>query len=129
MLKGLSRFVLLLPLVLGPGALGCSSDLLVSVSNLAVEPAQASAGDQVKLTFQLTVIPERTFTITVFIDGAEHGSETQTGTASGLAEFALGDAADLIASYGLGVHQVRIRLDIPQDSRTLETATTSFSLQ
>jgi len=125
----LGKFVLLLPLLLAPAALGCGSDLMASVSGLQVEPTPASAGDEVRLVFLLQVIPERSYTITVFIDGEEHGSRTRTESVSGSAEYVLGDAADLIARYGIGVHQARVRLDIPQDSRTLETQEASFELQ
>jgi hypothetical protein len=106
----------------------CEPDLHVSVTRLEVSPNPAHAGEPVSFSFDLTVIPEQGFTLIVRIDGIEHTRITRFAAEDGPFTIDAGDAADLIASYGLGNHDavIEVRLD---DGASTATAARTFTLE
>ena len=56
---------------------------VVQVGKVKVVPNPAAAGDTVRLVFDLRVMPERTVTMTVFIDGTAYASQTRTARFDG----------------------------------------------
>lgn len=110
---------------------GCKigEDVVYSVGILDIVPNPAQQGDAVTFNFNLIVVPERTFTVTLFIDDTEHASQTLQQRYDGPFEFSVGDAGDLIAEYGLGTHSARVAVSIQEDNRVFETSTTNFELQ
>ena len=99
--------------VLAIGASGCENTVSLSASGLEVIPNPAHAGDSVSLVFALTVVPRQGFTIIIRIDGVEHSRESRNEQVDDLVIHEMGDAADLISTYGLGVHlaTLEVRLE------------------
>lgn len=110
---------------------GCKigEDVIYSVGMLDIVPNPAQQGDVVAFNFNLIVVPERNFIVTAFIDDTEHASHALQQRHEGLFEFPVGDAGDLIAEYGLGMHSARVLVRIQEDNRSFQTSTTDFELQ
>ena len=115
-------------LVVVLAALGCSDDFTLSITSLDISPSPAQAGDSVVVSFRLTVQPEQGFAIIMQIDGTEHVRINRFEAIDEPVALSIGDAGDLIATYGLGTHDgsVVIRLD---DGGRSSTATRTFVLQ
>lgn len=125
------RSVVLAALIAMVVGAGCKvgDDVAYSVGVLDIVPNPAQQGDVVSFNFNLVVVPERNFTLTAFIDDTEHASQARQEQYAGPFEFVIGDAADLIAEYGVGTHSARVVLRIQEDNRVFETSTTDFELQ
>lgn len=79
--------------------------------------------------FDFTLIPERDYSVIVFIDDAPHFSQTRSEAFDGALRVPVGDGADLISTYGLGLHTGRVEiLDVSRGS-TVATPSAQFELQ
>jgi len=110
-------------------AAACTSDLLLAARELEIGPSPAQPGDTVTFVFQLTVIPAQSYTVIVLIDGTEHLRVTRVEAVNGPFESKLGDAADLIARYGVGTHTGDIEVRLNERSRIARTASREFVLE
>jgi hypothetical protein len=95
---------------------GCNTELTLNAEALEVVPSSAQPGDEVVFEFFLTVIPARTIRLSALVDGSTYRMETLTLNVNGPFEWIMGDAADLIAEYGTGVHSSEVVvLDLEAD--------------
>lgn len=118
------------PVAVGGDSLSVLGDgNVVQVGKVRVVPNPAVPGDTVKLVFDLRVMPERTVTMTVFIDGTAHAGQTRTARFDGPFEFVLGPAADLIAAFGRGTHSARLDLRVNEGGRVIISQGVSLELQ
>jgi hypothetical protein len=114
--------------VLTLGSSGCENAISVSASGLEVIPNPAHPGDSVSFVYALTVVPGQGFTITTRIDGVEHSRESRNEQVDDLVIHQMGDAADLISVYGLGVHLATVEVRLDDGGRTT-TSSRTFELQ
>jgi hypothetical protein len=110
------------------GLTGCR-EFHLTTSNPDIGPTPAFPGDDVVVTFFLSLIPTQTHTITVFIDNAEHLSVTNNGAPTIPVVVELGDAAGLIATYGEGVHVVHIAVEARESGGSTRTASVGLDLR
>lgn len=108
---------------------GCGRDLFLSTSNLEIGPNPAQPGDMVVASFVLTLVPTQPHTITVYIDDTEHLRVTSNEAPPVPLLVQLGEAADLIAAYGTGVHAAYIEVHVSEENQTTRTQSASFELQ
>jgi hypothetical protein len=116
-------------LVIEDDRLSPSAGSVVRVGNMRVVPDQAAAGDTVKLVFDLVIAPERTFTMTAFVDGVARASETRTGSFDGVFEVVVGTGADLIAAFGAGFHSARLDLRVSDPGSVIVNQGALFELR
>lgn len=114
--------------VLALAGAGCDNAVAVSASGLEVIPNPAHAGDSVSFVFALVVVPRQAFTVTIRIDGVEHSRESRNEEINDLVIKPLGDAADLISTYGLGTHLGSVEVRLADGGRSA-TSTRTFELQ
>ena len=93
-----------------PGLMGCGGDFHLSTSNLDIGPNPAVPGDMVVASFLVSLLPTQNHTIVVIIDDEEHMRVESNDPPPIPVVIQLGDAADLIATYGLGDHEVYIQV-------------------
>jgi hypothetical protein len=67
--------------------------------------------------------------MTALIDGTAVVSQTRTGRFEGVLELVLGDAADLIATFGTGFHSAILDLRATEPNKVTIVQGTSFQLQ
>ena len=110
--------------------LGCglTSDVTLEAFNLQVVPSPAQEGDLVFFNFTLTVVANGDATLTASIDDQVHATQAAPRLFSGVYTWEIGDAADLIATYGLGDHTVRISVRDPASDRTATSELVTFTL-
>lgn len=116
-------------LALASTACGMFGGFHLSASNLQIGPNPAVPGDQVQGSVFVDVSPIERHTIILFIDDTEHLRETSTQQPSSPVILSLGDAADLIAEYGTGVHSARVEVRAEERGRTARTQTYNFELR
>lgn len=122
--KALRAFV-----AVGLVAIGaCFSDLHLSASNLEIGPNPAVPGDLVVASVLVIVNPLQRHTIILTIDGAEHFRATSNEAPALPFLITLGDAADLIATYGPGTHSARVEVRAEEANEVARTQTASFEL-
>lgn len=115
-------------ILLAIGAGACGNDLLLSVYDLDVGPSPAQPGDLVRATFRVDLIPFQSQAYVVRIDGEEHVRVTAEGRPAEPVVIELGDAADLIADYGLGAHAVQVEVHALEDGETARSNITALEL-
>jgi hypothetical protein len=93
-----------------PGLMGCGGDFHLSASTLDIGPNPAMSGDMVVASFLMSLLPTQNHTIVVIIDDEEHLRVESNEPPAIPVVIQLGDAADLIATYGLGDHEVYIQV-------------------
>lgn len=113
------------------GALACilivgCSDLHLSARELVISPDPAVPGDAVTATFLLSLIPVQGHTIILVIDDAEHLRVTSSDAPEIPVVLALGDAAELIATYGTGEHTAHVVVHV--DDEVTRTRSVGFEL-
>lgn len=108
---------------------GCGQDIILSTSNLEIGPDPAQPGDVVVASFILTLVPTQSHTIIVFIDDTEHLSVTSSEPPAAPTLLEIGDAADLIDTYGTGVHSAYVEVRLNERNETSRTQADSFELQ
>ncbi len=98
-------------------AAGCNDELHLSVVQLDVGPDPARPGDLVQATVEVNILPAQGHAIYLFIDGQEHLRQSNNGAPPVPVILQLGDAADLIETYGAGEKEVwvEVRLDANGD--------------
>ena len=107
---------------------GCVGDLILSTSNLQVNPNPAVPGQTVVFTFILTVVPEHSFRVVALVDDLEHTSKDYATTLSGPFDFVVGTADELIAQYGVGEHTARVEIRLLDQDNVARSAAVSFEL-
>ena len=107
----------------------CSSDAHLFASNLEVGPTPAVPGDVVMASVEVIVSPVQSHTIILTIDGLEHFRVTSMEAPARPFLITLGDAADLIATYGTGVHSARVEVRAEESNHMARTQTVSFELR
>lgn len=100
----------------------------LSASGLDIGPDPAMPGDQVTATFVVRLAPVQGHTIVLMIDGKEHLRLTSDKEPPALSVVVLGDAADLISDYGLGVHFARVDVSVDDADKSARTQSVSFAL-
>jgi hypothetical protein len=118
-------FALTLAGALGMG--GCE-EFHLSTSALQIVPNPAVPGDLVAAAFVLRLIPMQRHTMIVVIDGAEHLRVTRDDLTEIPVVLELGDAADLIATYGTGAHTAYIEVRALEANEKTRTRSASFQL-
>jgi hypothetical protein len=109
------------------GAAGCE-EFHLSTSALQIVPNPARPGDPVMAMFLLRLIPMQRHTMIVAIDGAEHVRVTRDELTEIPVVIELGDAAELIATFGTGGHTARVEVRVPGENESVHTRTVSFTL-
>ena len=109
-------------------ASGCHPDLRLAATGLRVSPDPAQPGQTVSYSFTLTVIPAHDFTVVARIDGTEQARVTRFEAVDGPFVLDVGDAGDLIARYGLGMHVGAVEVRLEDRNRTT-SASRTFELQ
>lgn len=107
----------------------CSSGSHLSASNLQIGPNPAGPGDVVMASVDILVSPVQRHTIILTIDGSEHFRATSSEAPERPFVINLGDAADLIASYGTGVHAARVEVRAEESSERARTQSAGFELR
>jgi hypothetical protein len=109
------------------GATGCE-EFHLSTSALQIVPNPARPGDAVTAVFVLRLIPNQRHTMIVTIDGAEQLRVAHDELTEIPVVLELGDAADLIATYGTGDHTARVEVRVPEANESTHTRTVAFTL-
>jgi hypothetical protein len=110
------------------GAAGCGEDFHLSTSALQIAPNPAVPGDLVGAVFVLRLIPAQRHTIIVVVDETEHLRVTRDDSPEVPVVVDLGDAADLIATYGTGAHTAYIEVRALEANEKTRTRSASFQL-
>jgi hypothetical protein len=105
------------------------SDFQLSASNLEIGPNPAAPGQQVFAAFNLVLAPRQPYTVILSINDEEHSRVTHNEQTSFLHTIDMGDAADLIATYGEGVHTARVEVVAEDDNESARTQTKAFELR
>ena len=105
------------------------SDFQLSASNLEIGPNPAVPGETVVAAFNLVLSPTQPYTIIVTIDNQEHSRVTHNDQPLFVQTLELGDAADLIATYGVGVHSARVEVVAEDDNESSRTQSKAFELR
>lgn len=107
----------------------CSSDLLLVAGDLEIFPNPAEPGDSVKFVFQLTLVPKHRYLAKVLINETEHLRVERFEAINGPVEINVGDAADLIARYGEGLHRGVVEVEVTDKSQIVRSGARDFVLQ
>jgi hypothetical protein len=112
-------------------AAGCFAgpDLVADVGLLEIGPDSATAGDTVTFTFVYSVAPEQWYVLAAMVDDTEVTSDRLNVWFRGQHRFELGDAADLIDQFGVGIHAGRVELRLEESGRVFSTSPVGFVLQ
>lgn len=108
------RSTLILALAL-PGLSGCGGDFHLAASNLEIGPNPAVPGDMVVASFLIGLLPPENHTIIFIIDDEEHLRIESNEPPPIPYVIPLGDAADLIDTYGLGEHDAYVQVHARDD--------------
>ena len=107
----------------------CLDDFHLSASDLDIGPNPAVPGDVVVASFIVSLIPVQRHTVIVTIDNTEHLRVTSNERPPIPYLITLGDAADLIATYGAGAHVARVEVRAEDKGESARTQSASFELQ
>lgn len=110
-------------------AAGCDSDFVLSASNLQIGPNPARPGDQVVASFIVTLVPTQPHTILVMIDGAEHLRVSSDEAPAVPTLLDLGDAGDLIETYGSGEHAAHVEVHLTERGEVARSQSAIFELR
>jgi hypothetical protein len=112
------------------GLLGVTAcgEFHLSTSNLQIGPDPAVPGDMVVALFVLRLVPTQRHTIVLMIDNTEHLRLTSDEAPANPVILDLGDAADLIAKYGVGAHSAFVEVHAHEANETTRTQSASFQL-
>lgn len=106
----------------------CGEQFQLFASNLEIAPNPAVPGDVVVASFVFGVAPLQRHTIVVTIDDREHARLTSNDAPAQPYLIVLGDAADLIATYGTGSHSARVEVHAEEADRRAATRSVGFEL-
>lgn len=101
----------------------------LSASGLQIGPNPAVPGDVVVASAFLIVNPLQRHTIILTVDGAEHFRVTSDEAPAIPYVITLGDAADLITTYGPGTHSARVEVRAEEEGETARTQAAGFELR
>ena len=107
---------------------GCNN-FHISTSDMVISPNPAVPGDAVVATFVLNLIPQQSHTMIVVIDDTEYLRLTSTDDTRAPITIQLGDAADLIAQYGVGEHAAYVRVIANESDEATRTQAVGFELR
>ena len=108
--------------------IGCR-DFQLSAFNLEIGPNPAVPGETVIAAFNLVLAPRQPYTVIVTIDDQEHSRVTHNDEPLFIQTVELGDAADLIATYGEGVHAIRVEVVAEDANESSRTQSKAFELR
>lgn len=126
--KAVRRGVGLLAIALA-GACGLLEGFHLSASNLQVGPNPAVPGDEVMASVFVDITPLERHTIILAINDTEHLRVTSDQEPTNPVILILGDAADLIAEYGTGMHSARVEVIAEEKGRSARTQSYTFELK
>jgi hypothetical protein len=127
-MRRIRESVCVVPLIVVIVTAACR-DFHLSMSGFDLGPSPAAPGQAVVVSFVLHLVPLQRHTIRVFIDGSEHMSVTRTENPAAPVVLEIGDAADLIARYGLGVHVVHVETEAHDSGGVTRTRSAGLELQ
>lgn len=104
-------------------------DFQLSVFNLEIGPNPAVPGDMVVASFNLVLTPRQPYTVIVTIDDEEHSRVTHNDLPSFVQTIQLGDASDLIAAYGTGLHSARVEVVAEDKNESSRTQSRQFEMR
>ena len=107
----------------------CFRDLHLAAADLQIGPNPAVPGDVVVASVVISVVPVQRHTVRVMIDDKEHVALTSTERPEAPTVITIGNAADLIAAYGVGAHTVFIQVRAEDADRTARTRSVDFELR
>ena len=107
----------------------CFDDFHLSATSLQIAPIPAVPGDVVVASVDIVLIPMQRHTIIVMIDDTEHMRLTSNEAPRRPYLITLGDAADLIATYGAGAHVALVEVRAEEKGETARTQAVGFELQ
>jgi hypothetical protein len=106
----------------------CGDDLILSAYNLEVAPSPAHPGDVLVASFNVDLAPTQAHTMIVVIDGTEHLRVDSDDVPGIPVVLELGDAADLIATYGPGEHVAHVEVHVSGPNETARSGSALFEL-
>lgn len=110
-------------------ALTACNNFHISTSDMVISPNPAVPGNAVVATFVLNLVPQQSHTMIVVIDDTEHLRLTSTDDTRAPITIQLGDAADLIARYGVGEHAAYVRVIANASDEATRTQAVGFELR
>ena len=111
--------------------IACSDlgSLRLRASDLEIGPNPAVPGDQVVATLIVLLAPVQPHTVVLTINGTEHSRISSSEAPPLPYVIQLGDAADLIATYGTGTHFARVEVHAEDANESASTRSVSFELR
>lgn len=110
-------------------AAGCNDDLHLSVVQLDVGPDPARPGDRVQASVEVNILPAQRHGIYLFIDGQEHLRLSNDGAPPFPVILQLGEAEDLIETYGVGEKEVYVEVRLQSSDEIARSQTATFVLE
>jgi hypothetical protein len=107
---------------------GCG-DFFISATGLEVSPLPARPGQEVFFVFNLALVPAQSFTVIGFVNGTEQARETRVEAYDGAFVLSVGDAADLIATFGVGTHNAHVEVQLNERDSSSRTQSVEFLLE
>jgi hypothetical protein len=126
--KTARKCVLTLVLGIVLSMLACT-EFFLSATSLQVSPVAAQPGEEVFFVFNLTLVPAQSFTVIGFVNGEEQARETRNESYDGGFVLPIGDAADLIAAFGVGTHVAHVEVQLNESDRSTRTRNVEFLLE
>lgn len=99
-----------------PGLTACGGDFHLAASSLDIGPNPAVPGDMMVASFLMSLIPTQNYTVIFIIDDEEHLRFESNEPPAIPVVIPLGDAADLIDTYGLGEHAAYVQVHARDDA-------------
>lgn len=107
----------------------CLGGFTLSASNLEIAPNPAAPGEIVVASFFVVLAPVQRHTVVVMIDNREHRRVTSSDDPPRPYVITLGDAADLISTYGSGTHAAHVEVRAEDANETARTRSVTFELR
>ena len=98
-------------------------------SDLEIAPTPAGPGDQMVATFIVILAPVQRHTVVLIINDREHSRVTSNEAPPIPYVISLGDAADMIATYGIGTHFARVEVHADDANESAGTRSVPFELR
>lgn len=98
-------------------------------SDLEIGPDPAVPGDQMVATLIVILAPVQRHSVILTINDTEHSRVTSGDAPAIPYVISLGDAADLIATYGIGTHSARVEVHADEANESARTRSVTFELR
>lgn len=121
------RGTLLVTIALAVASSGCE-EFLLSASNLDIGPNPAEPGELMVATVLVSMLPTQPHTIFFFVDGEEYLRVSSDDAPQIPVILDLGDAADMIAEFGVGVHSAHVVVRMDDQGESARTEAVIFEL-